>query len=95
MNIDDPFVTFECEHEPARVSAATRAIACSDGTVPFGRLDVRRALLVGDAHAVGVCVARRYLRDHLDDAGRSAFQAEFAECDLSASPPVTRAQSPP
>jgi hypothetical protein len=84
-NADDRFVRVRCGGTitPAHDDGGgARHYLCADGSVPIGELAVAAALAAGDEHARAVCTSRRYLRDHLDDAGRRAFAAAFAACSL-------------
>jgi hypothetical protein len=86
QNLDDPFIRFRCPSgEPRRVergsgAEAARFLRCPGGAVPIGELDVRAALAAGDTHATAVCASRRYLFEHLDGMGRTAFAEALAEC---------------
>ncbi|MGE0325067.1 MAG: hypothetical protein AB7S68_22280 [Polyangiaceae bacterium] len=88
QNTQDPFIRFDCDGRAPGPSAGPAEIkgdqvACANGSVPYGKLDVRAALAAGDARVRRVCAGRRYLYQHLDAAGRSAFQSGFAECGIT------------
>lgn len=83
-NLKDPFVTLRCARGEVTVmeQGAAREARCQNGEAVRARLDVRAALAAGDAHADAVCNARRYLRAHMDDAGRARFAEAFSVCGL-------------
>ncbi len=84
LNLDDAAIEVRCGNglaERAR-GAAGLVFRCPERAVPMGYLDVPRALAAGDTRVQGLCRARRYLRDHLDASGRSAFSDAFRACGI-------------
>ncbi len=79
-NLENPLVTVYCGKMPQQ----QKSEVCADGSVPTGELDLKAALGQMNPRAVGVCAARRYLYEHLDDAGRRAFSASFVTCGTPA-----------
>ena len=55
-------------------------VSCSDGSVPWGHMDLAAALRMGDRRAEEVCRTRASLAAHLDDDGKRVFAAELREC---------------
>ena len=91
-NLENPFILFSCTTGEVRLLAPPQHPVCDDGSVPQGRFDVASAVAAANAQANELCVARKYLFDHLDAVGRSAFASGFAECKITTSlvtePPV-------
>jgi hypothetical protein len=89
MNEGDPYVSVACEDGTAAelvvgARGRWRHFRCDDGSVPYARFDLGRALAEEDAHARAVCQSRAYLWNHMDGDGRAAFASAFEECGLSA-----------
>jgi hypothetical protein len=89
LNVDAPFVHFECPTADGAPSAevrehrdGTRWPTCADGLTAIGVFDMTRALASGDPHAAKVCGSRRALWSRLDDEGRRAFADGFTSCGI-------------
>jgi hypothetical protein len=83
MNEGDPFVKVSCldgSDATVVVRGVRRHFACDDGGVPYGSLDMRRALDHGDGRALAVCASRRYLARHMTAEARTPFARVLAEC---------------
>jgi len=77
------FIKFGCRAETELQLPETGHPTCANGSVPWGRFDVAAGLKAADEQAEGLCAARRYLFEHLDELGRQAFREGFAECGIS------------
>lgn len=86
MNLNNPFVRFGCKSGEIRDAEPAERATCSDGSIPWGRFDVRAALAASNDQAQGLCLSRRYLYERIDEAGRQAFAQAFAECQIGTSP---------
>ncbi len=82
MNRGGAFVQFGCGANGLAQDSGSAHPSCSDGSVPWGRFDVRAALAASNEQADGLCAARRYVFERLDPAGRLAFRDGFAECGI-------------
>jgi hypothetical protein len=85
LNVDDPYISVWCGRQKAKLTTKDdtyRRYSCPHQAVPTGKLDMLAALKHKDAHALGVCAARKYLYDHMEAEGRKAFAASFAECGI-------------
>ena len=81
----DPFVDKSCDAGKLVMRGWRRGhfYECRGGGMPMGTRDVEAGLRAKDPYTLGVCRSRRYLHDHMDDAGRKAFAASFAACGIS------------
>jgi hypothetical protein len=84
LNADDPFVTVWCgdKKTAALTDGEKRGYKCENSVSPEGTLDTSAALDAGNAHALDLCAARKYLYDHMDEKARSAFSVSFQACGL-------------
>jgi hypothetical protein len=103
VNAANPFMKFGCregaELRDGSVSdgATQRGRArpsCSDGSIPWARFDVKKALAASSEQAEKLCASRRYLAEHLDDAGRQAFREGLTECGIDTAPVTAGASAP-
>ncbi len=85
LNVDDPYITVWCGQQKAKLTTKDdtyRRYSCPHQAVPTGKLDMLAALKHQDAHALGVCAARKYLYEYMEEDGRKAFAPFFAECAI-------------
>lgn len=83
---DHPHIAVSCpDKKPPTRETSTHGkirLTCRNKAPVTGVLDVRAGLAAADPHTQAVCASRDYLRRHLDEGGRAAFAAVFAECGL-------------
>lgn len=94
QNVSDPFMHFGCRVGAQLRESPGERPSCSDGSIPWGRFDVRRAREASSEHAEKLCASRRYLFDHLDDAGRQTFREGLVGCGIDVPPVTAEAPSP-
>jgi hypothetical protein len=81
LNHRDPFVRLHCA-DGAQLVDVSPMPRCPDGESPLAARDVVAGLAADDPYTRRLCRSRRYLWDHMDGKGRSAFAASFRECGL-------------
>ncbi|MGH8273437.1 MAG: hypothetical protein ACRES9_04140 [Gammaproteobacteria bacterium] len=85
LNAGDPYIMVWCGKDKAKLTTrgdSWRRYLCPDRGVPVGKLDMAAALKHKDPHALKVCVARKYLYQHMNEKGRKDFARFFAECSI-------------
>ncbi|MCA9684072.1 MAG: hypothetical protein KC457_17865 [Myxococcales bacterium] len=81
-NLHDPWVEVRCPEGEVTLETRGRRLqaTCPNDAVPRARFNLALALSHGDARAKRICIARRYLYEHLDERGREHFAAAIDAC---------------
>jgi hypothetical protein len=94
QNLGDPFIHFGCREGAELLRTPDARPRCADGSVPWGRFDVRAALAASSERAERLCASRRYLAEHLDQTGLAVFREGLDECGIEPSSVTATLRAP-